>query len=110
MGPAVERKVGLSAFANMTLNPDEWQTAAWAKANNLYAEAFDSTEQMDDYIQHFTQKLLGYNPDALDQIKSVIWSGTEHWDALLESRAEISGKLILSPYAKKAIDKFKRKS
>ncbi len=110
VGPAVERKVGLSAFAKLTLSPDEWQTAAWAKQNNLYAEAFDSTEQMDEYISHFTDKLLSYNPDALSAIKSVSWEGCDHWDALLEQRAEVSGRLILSPYAKAAISKFKQKA
>ena len=110
VGPAVERKVGLSAFAKLTLSPDEWQTAAWAKQNNLYAEAFDSTEQMDEYITHFTEKLLSYNPDALSAIKSVIWDGCDHWDKLLEERAEVSGRLILSPYAKAAIAKFKQRT
>lgn len=110
VGPAVERKVGLSAFSNMTLNPDEWQTAAWAKQNNLFAEAFDSTEQMDEYIEHFIGKLLSYNPQALSAIKEVIWNGCEDWDTLLEKRAEVSGHLILSPYAKNAINKFKSKA
>ena len=31
IGPAVERKTGVSAFAKMALTPDEWQTAQWAK-------------------------------------------------------------------------------
>ncbi|MDX1683651.1 MAG: enoyl-CoA hydratase/isomerase family protein [Saprospiraceae bacterium] len=109
VGPAVERKIGLSAFSNMTLNPTEWKTAEWAKENNLFAEAFDTTEQMDDYIQHFAEKLLSYNPEALAHLKRVFWDGTSHWDDLLEERAEISGNLILSPFAKNAINKFKQK-
>jgi methylglutaconyl-CoA hydratase len=110
VGPAVERKVGTAAFTHMSLNPSEWQTAAWAKQSHLFAEAFDSAEQMDDYIEDFTQRLLSYNPEALTAIKAVSWQGTEHWGELLEERAEISGRLILSEYAKGAINKFKQKA
>lgn len=110
VGPAVERKIGQASFAQMTLNPSEWQTASWAKDRGMLAEAFDSTEQLDEYIEVFTQKLLSYNPEALKAIKQVIWSGTEDWDQLLEERAEISGQLILSEYAKNAIGKFKNKA
>ena len=110
VGPAVERKVGTSAFTHMSLNPSEWQTAAWAKQSHLFAEAFDSAEQMDAYIEDFTERLLSYNPEALAAIKAVSWQGTEHWNDLLEERAEISGRLILSEYAKGAINKFKQKA
>jgi methylglutaconyl-CoA hydratase len=30
VGPAVERKVGTSAFCQLTINATEWQTAQWA--------------------------------------------------------------------------------
>ena len=110
VGPAVERKVGRSAFVHMSLNPSEWQTAEWAKNNHMFAEAFESIEQMDAYLEEFIGKLLSYNPSALAEIKRVAWEGTSHWDELLESRAEVSGKLILSEYAKSAIQKFKAKA
>lgn len=110
VGPAVKRKVGNAAFTHMSLNPSEWQTASWAKENHLFAESFDSTEQLDEYLDHFIQKLLSYNPAALNEIKRISWEGTEHWSQLLEERAEISGQLILSDYAKNAIAKFKAKA
>ena len=110
VGPAVERKIGTAAFTHMSLNPSEWKTAAWAKDNNLFAEVFDTTEQLDEYIKHFVQNIISYNPDAVSNIKKVSWQGTSHWDQLLEQRAEISGELILSDYAKSAIAKFKSKA
>lgn len=109
VGPAVERKVGLSAMSQMSLNPDEWQTAAWAKEKGLFAEVFETTDQLDAYIVHFTEKLAGYNPEALAELKKVFWQGTEHWDTLLEERAGISGKLVLSDFTRKAINAFKGK-
>lgn len=110
VGPAVEKKVGRAHFSNMTLNPDEWCSADWAKDNGLFAEIFDSTEALDEGVSKFTTKLLSYNPEALKALKKVIWQGYEDWDNLLEQRAETSGQLILSPYAKNAIAKFKSKA
>ena len=109
IGPAVERKVGKAAFTQLALSPDEWQTAAWAKEKGMFQEAFETVEQLDEYIQHFTDKLCTYNPEALDELKQIFWKGTDHWDDLLAERALISGRLSLSSFAKEAIGKFKKK-
>ena len=78
----------------------------WAKQKGLFTEAFESVEQLDAYIAHFTADLIHKNPAALLQLKKIFWEGTDHWDNLLEQRAEMSGKLILSDFAKEAIAKF----
>lgn len=106
IGPVVERKVGLSAFSQMALNATEWQTAAWAKDKGLFTEVFDSVEHLDAYLTHFTENLVTKNPTALGLLKKVFWEGTDHWDILLEKRAEKSGQLILSEFAKNAIQTF----
>ena len=107
IGPAVERKMGLSAMSQMALNATEWQTAQWGKERGLFAEAFDSTEQLDEYIAHFSEKLINSNPEALAGLKKIFWEGTDHWDVLLDERAAMSGRLILSEFTKKAIGRFK---
>ncbi|MBK8051958.1 MAG: enoyl-CoA hydratase/isomerase family protein [Saprospiraceae bacterium] len=106
IGPAVERKIGLSAFSHLAINADEWQTAEWAKQKGLFTEAFESVEQLDAYLDHFTESLITKSPEALSALKKIFWEGTEHWDTLLEQRAEISGKLILTEMARNAISKF----
>jgi methylglutaconyl-CoA hydratase len=106
IGPAVERKIGLSAFSQMAINASEWQTAEWGKQKGLFTEVFDSVEQLDAHIIHFTSELVKKNPEALRLLKKVFWEGTDHWEALLEQRAEISGQLILSDFAKEAISSF----
>jgi methylglutaconyl-CoA hydratase len=103
IGPAVERKIGLSAFSQMAINATEWQTAAWAKQKGLFTEVFDSLEQLDAYIEYFVNDLIKRNPVALSQLKQIFWEGTEHWNILLEKRAEMSGNLILSDFAKDAL-------
>ncbi len=106
IGPAVERKVGVSAFSQMAINATEWQTAEWAKQKGLFTEVFETIEQLDAYIIHFTDELITKNPEALSLLKKIFWEGTGHWDQLLEERAAMSGKLVLSDFAKNAIKAF----
>jgi len=110
VGPAVERKMGISAMSQLAMNPAEWQTAEWAKQKGLFAEVFESIEQLDAYIAHYTGKLASYNPEALAGLKRIFWEGTEHWDKLLEERAGLSGSLVLSDFTRNAIAAFKQKT
>lgn len=109
IGPAVERKVGQSAFSYMSLTPDEWRTADYAYQKGLYNEVFEDAALMDKHIDDLTMKLSAYNPEALARLKSVFWQDTAHWSRLLEERAEISGKLVLSEFTRNAIDAFRQK-
>ena len=110
VGPAVERKVGNSAFCQLTINATEWQTAQWAKEKGLYAELFDSSSEMDKGIDILATKLASSNPQAMSMLKKVMWQGTENWDELLIERAGMSGKLVLSEFTINAINKFKAKA
>lgn len=109
VGPAVERKIGVSAMSQMAINATEWQTAEWAKAKGLYTEIFDSVESMDQDIQELASQLAASNPEAMRLLKKIFWEGTEHWDELLDERAGMSGKLVLSDFTRNAINKFKSK-
>ena len=108
IAPAVERKMGKAALAELSLYPTEWKNAYWAKEKGLYAKVYDSISEMDKELDIHLQKLATYNPEALSQMKKVLWEGTEHWDKLLLERAEASGKLAMSPNTKKALEKFKK--
>tara|TARA_B100000949_G_scaffold229582_1_gene238737 strand:- start:2522 stop:3289 length:768 start_codon:yes stop_codon:yes gene_type:complete len=108
IAPAVERKMGKAALAELTLYPTEWKNAYWAKEQGLYAKVYDSISEMDKELDIHLQKLATYNPEALAEMKNVLWEGTEHWDNLLLERAEASGRLALSPNTKKALEKFKK--
>lgn len=110
VGPAVERKVGTSAFCQLTINATEWQSAQWAKEKGLYAELFANSYDMDKSIASLATKLAGSNPEAMALLKKVMWQGTDHWDELLIERAGMSGKLVLSDFTVNAINKFKQKA
>ncbi len=109
VGPAVERKVGTSAFCQLTINATEWQSAQWAKEKGLYAELFSTIEDMDKGIDVLATKLATSNPEAMSMLKKVMWQGTENWDTLLIERAGMSGTLVLSEFTINAINKFKGK-
>ena len=109
VGPAVERKIGTAAFTTLAINATDWQTAAWAKSNGLYAEIFNSKEELDTAINVLAQKLSTFNPEAMAMLKNIFWKGTEDWGTLLIERAEMSGKLVLSDFTVNAINQFKTK-
>ncbi len=110
VGPAIERKIGIAAFSQMTLNAPTFYEAIWAKEKGLYTEVYETIEAMDKAVEALAQQLVQYNPNALQKLKKVFWEGTEHWDTLLLERAAMSGSLVLSEYTQKAIAQIKRKS
>jgi methylglutaconyl-CoA hydratase len=109
VGPAVERKIGNAGFIQLSINASEWQTAQWAREKGMYAEVFSSAADMDNSINALAEKLSKHNPEAMMLLKKIFWHGTDHWDTLLIERAEMSGKLVLSDFTRKAIEKFKAK-
>lgn len=109
VGPAVERKVGTSAMSMMAINATEWYTADWAREKGLYAETYETIEEMDSAIDQLANKLSKSNPEAMALLKKIFWEGTDHWDTLLSERAAMSGTLVLSDFTKNAINQFKSK-
>jgi methylglutaconyl-CoA hydratase len=107
VGPAVERKIGTSAFTSLSINATEWQTAQWAKEKGLYVDIFSTIENLDNAVLALADKLAISNPEAMYLLKQVQWRGAENWDILLFERAEMSGKLVLSDFTRNAIAKFK---
>ncbi|QED38392.1 enoyl-CoA hydratase/isomerase family protein [Antarcticibacterium arcticum] len=108
IAPAVERKMGVAALAELSLAAHEWKNAYWAKEKGLYARVFESIKDLDKEIGLFAEKLASYNPDALIEMKKILWNDTAHWRNLLPERAAISGELILSDFSKNALEKFKK--
>jgi len=109
VGPAVERKIGAAAFAQLSIDATEWQNTKWAKRHGLYAEIFPTIGELDEAVLKLAQQLSQSNPGAMSELKKVFWKGTENWDELLIERAEISGRLVLSDFTRAAIEKFKKK-
>jgi methylglutaconyl-CoA hydratase len=107
VGPAVERRIGVSAFSQLAIDATLWRNAQWAGRKGLFAEVHITNEGMDESIARLAHALVHSNPQAMAEMKKIFWKGTENWDLLLLERAAISGTLVLSSFTKNAIEKFK---
>jgi methylglutaconyl-CoA hydratase len=107
VGPAVERKLGLSGMSQIAIDANSFYSAEWAKNKGLYAQVFETTEALDEGVRTFAEHLCTYNPEAMREMKKMFWKGTEDWDDLLAERAAISGRLVLSEFTKETLKRFK---
>ncbi len=110
VGPAVERKIGVSGLSQLAIDATGWRSAEWAKRHGLYSEIHSSINDVDDAVASLADRLSHSSPQAMAQLKKIFWQGTENWDVLLSERAAISGHLVLSDFTRDAIAKFKAKS
>ncbi|GAA0871382.1 enoyl-CoA hydratase/isomerase family protein [Gangjinia marincola] len=107
VGPAVERKLGTSGMSQIAIDANSFYSAAWAKEKGLFAQVYDSTEELDEAVEAFAKDLCSYNPEAMKEMKRMFWQGTEDWDELLAERAKISGRLVLSEFTKNELSTYK---
>ncbi|REE08085.1 methylglutaconyl-CoA hydratase [Winogradskyella pacifica] len=107
VGPAIERKMGLSAMSQIAIDANTFYPAEWAKQKGLFTQVYESTEMLDEAVKTTAEHLCTYNTEAMLEMKKVFWQGTDHWDALLAERAATSGKLVLSDFTKEKLKGFK---
>ena len=107
VSPAIERKMGVSAMSQIAIDANTFYEAEWARSKGLFANVYESIEEMDEAVAAFAQHLCTYNPEAMLEMKKIFWRGTDDWDVLLAERAAISGRLVLSDFTKETLKKFK---
>ncbi len=107
VGPAIERKMGLSAMSQIAIDANTFYPPEFAKQKGLYTHVFDTTEALDDAVKATAEHLCTYNTEAMLEMKKVFWKGTDDWDELLAERAETSGRLVLSEFTKEKLKAFK---
>ncbi|MEJ7760631.1 MAG: enoyl-CoA hydratase/isomerase family protein [Gemmatimonadaceae bacterium] len=102
IGPSIEKKIGMGAFSAMAIDAD-WRDAAWAHGHGLYAELQPDVESLDAAVMKRVEMLRSSNPEAMAQLKRVLWEGTENWVDLLATRAATSGALAMSDFTSRAV-------
>ncbi|WP_458627677.1 enoyl-CoA hydratase/isomerase family protein [Winogradskyella sp. PC D3.3] len=107
VGPAIERKMGLSAMSQIAIDANTFYPAEWAKQKGLFTQVYESTEALDEAVKATAEHLCTYNTEAMLEMKKVFWQGTDDWDALLAERAATSGRLVLSDFTKEKLKGFK---
>ncbi len=107
VGPAVERKLGVSGMSQIAIDANSFYSPQWAMQKGLFTKVFETTEELDVAVAEMAKNLCQYNPEAVKHMKQMFWRGTEDWDELLIERAKISGKLVLSSFTKEKLARFK---
>ena len=107
VGPAIERKIGLSGMSQIAIDANSFYPAEWAKQKGLFTQVYDSNEALDEAVKATAEHLCTYNLEAMKEMKKVFWQGTDHWDDLLAERAATSGRLVLSDFTKEKLKDFK---
>jgi methylglutaconyl-CoA hydratase len=102
VGLPIQKKIGMGAFSAMSVDAD-WRDAAWGYQHGLYAELHPDVGSLDAAVANRVKTLAASNPEAMAQLKRVFWEGTENWESELESRAGMSGTLVLSDFTSKAV-------
>ena len=73
VGPAVERKIGTSAFSQLAIDATLWRNADWARRKGLFEELHASIEEMDGSIGRLADVLMHSNPEAMTEMKKIFW-------------------------------------
>lgn len=108
VGPVIERRIGVGNYAALGIDAAAWRSAEWAHQRGLYAELHEDVAALDARVTALARQLAASNPEATAAMKRVLWEGTEHWRELLAARARLSGTLVVSDFAQRAIERLAR--
>ena len=106
VGPVIERRIGVGNYAALGIDAAAWRSAEWAHQRGLYAELHEDVAALDARLTALARQLATSNPEATAAMKRVLWEGTEHWRELLAARARLSGTLVVSGFAQRAIERL----
>ncbi|EGV44651.2 enoyl-CoA hydratase/isomerase family protein [Bizionia argentinensis JUB59] len=106
VGPAIERKMGVSAMSQIAIDANSFYPAEWAQQKGLFTQVYDTVEELDEAVKATANHLCTFNPEAMIEMKKIFWSGTDNWDNLLAERAATSGRLVLSEFTKEKLKGF----
>ena len=101
--PAVSRKIGKTAFAQLSLEAHDWKSATWGVAKGLYVKEVPGVSELDTAVEEMAVRLASYDALAIKTLRELHWKETDHWDQLLVHNAQITGKLALENATQKIL-------
>ena len=104
--PAITRKIGSAAFAQLSLEAENWKTAKWARKKGLYNSVVSSHEELEKSARGLVKKFGNYSSDAMEKLRRLHWKNTEDWKDILQKNAEITAKLLFTNTAQIILKKF----
>lgn len=106
VGVVLERKLGQAPFQNLAVHAD-WHDAAWCERHGLYSQVVDNINALDAIVHSHATRLAAANPEAMLEMKRVFWRNTDDWEAQMDARAALSGRMVLSDFTREALAKFR---
>ncbi len=108
IAPAVERKIGISALSELSIDASNWRDANWAREKGMFYQIFETKEEMQKSSEDLLERIANYSNEAIAEKKKVLWRTTENWDILLKENAKITGRLVLTDFTKNKLKEFKK--
>ncbi len=104
--PVVSRKIGGTAFAQLSLDAHQWKSATWAEDKGLYHALFETQVELDLAVKTNAERFASYPEKAVKTLRKLHWKETEHWDKLLPKNAAITGELALQEATQNILKKL----
>ena len=101
--PAVSRKIGPAAFAQLSLDSAHWKSAQWGLDKGLYAECFNDQQTLHQTVNKKAERLANYGLEACRELRKLHWKDTQNWESLLPKNAKITAQLSLSNFSQNKI-------
>jgi methylglutaconyl-CoA hydratase len=74
--PAVSRKIGTTAFAQLSLDSAQWKSAQWGLDKGLYAECVADQQALNRTVNQKDERLAGYVPHACRALRKLHWKNS----------------------------------
>jgi methylglutaconyl-CoA hydratase len=104
--PVVSRKIGGTAFAQLSLDAHQWKSATWAEDKGLYHALFETQVELDLAVKTNAERFASYPEKAVKTLRKLHWKETEHWNKLLPKNAAITGELALQEATQNILKKL----
>jgi len=108
IAPAVERKIGVGALSELSIDAKNWKSSSWALEKGMFTNVLENSNEMHKSTSELLKSISEYSLDSIAEMKKSLWRGTEAWDKLLSDNAKVSGRLVLSDFTKKKLNEFKK--
>ena len=93
IAPALTRKIGTTAFEELSLAATQWRDANWSMQKGLYAEIAQDFKTLDKKVQERANEFAAYPIEAVKILRAWHWKNTANWQIELFENAAITGKL-----------------
>jgi methylglutaconyl-CoA hydratase len=101
--PVVSRKIGLTAFSQLSFDAENWKSSDWSLNKGLFSEVVENQNELNNKLDEITNRISSYSPNAVKNLKQLYWKNTDLWDDLLPKNARITARLVLEEAAQKIL-------